>query len=1112
MPVRKALVLACWIIVALGIGAVQADPSGRQKKDSGVAADAGPSSGPPFSGLKYRLVGPFRGGRATGVSGTLQDPNVYYFGSSSGGVWKTTNSGLTWKPLWDKLPEASPSIGDVVVAPSDANIVYVGTGEANIRGNVVTGNGIYKSADAGKTWKLIGLRDSQAVGRMAVHPKNPDILFVAALGHPFGASNERGVYRTLDGGKTWQRVLFVDDKTGGVDVQFDLSDPDVLYAGMWQVYRKPWIMESGGPGSGLYKSTDGGTTWQKLSGHGLPEGILGRIGVAPTSNPMRVYALIEAAKGGLYRTDDGGESWQLINSDNDYRQRAWYYTNVFADPKDPDKVFIMNTSAYKSTNAGVKFKKMPTFHGDNHQLWVSPVNTDLMINSNDGGADVSVDGGKTWSSEMNQSTAQFYHISVDNQVPYWLYGAQQDNTTVAIASGNIRGGPIGAESFHSVGGGESGYIVPDPTNPNVVIANAYQGNVTRYDYTTGELLTISPWARNPMGWAPKDLQHRAQWTEPLAFSPHDPNVLYNANEVVFKSTDSGHSWTIISPDLSRNDKSKQLASGGPLTKDNTSIETYGTVFSLVESPVQKDLIWVGTDDGLVQITTDGGGHWQNVTPPQMPEWGTVDMVEADPHKAGTAYIAVDCHRLDDLRPHAFRTDDFGKTWASITEGLLADAYVHVIRADPERAQLLYAGTENGVFVSFDDGGHWQPLQLNLPRVPVHDLAVHAGDLAVATHGRAFWILDDLSPVRQWSDAISKENAHLFTPRTTMRIGYSGRGDMTGGPTAANPPSGVVINYYLRNGDPEQPEKADDDDHDTDSGQAQEQDRDKVSDKAHADGGKRAKAKPERVKLELLDGGDKVIRTFPVAHKPGGEAGSEDDEAVPGAKVPKLTGKRGLNRFVWDMKYEPATSVPKAAMWAASTDGPVALAGHYKVRLTVDGKSEVQSFDIVPDPRLRVTPEQLKKQFDLEVAINEQLDRVQRAVLEIRSVHQQLAATRTASEKKSNAVEIKQAADSLEQKVYAVEDKIVQRKAVAHEDPLNFPIELNNLLASLNLTVSHGSAEPSKQAYEEFEELKSMAADYLGQWDRIKSADLVSFNKEIRSLKLPAIAPATTPGG
>jgi len=1020
-----------------------------------------------FAGMKYRLVGPFRGGRASGVSGVAQQPNVYYFGSASGGLWKTTDSGATWKPLWDHFPQASPAVGAVAVAPSDPNIVYAGTGEPNVRGNVVTGNGLYKSTDAGKTWKFIGLRDSEAIGRLAVNPTDPATVLVAALGHPFGANSERGIYRTRDGGRTWQRVLYVDDKTGGIDVQYDPANPRIVYAAMWQVIRKPWIFESGGPGSGLYRSTDGGTTWRRLSGHGLPGGIWGRIGVAPTSNPQRVYALIEARDGGLYRTDDGGASWKLINSSDLYRQRAWYYTTVFADPKDPNRVYIMNTGAYKSSDGGKTFKKMPTFHGDNHSLWINPRDTNLMVNSNDGGADVSVDGGRSWTSEMNQPTAQFYHIAVDDQVPYHLYGAQQDNTTVDIASADVRG-PISEQDWHSVGGGESGYVVPQPGNPDIVIANGYGGNVDRYDNRTGEIDPINPWARQVMGWAPKDLLHRSQWTEPLAFSPHDPNVLYNADEVLFESTDLGQSWRIISPDLTRNDRSKQLSSGGPITKDNTDIETYDTIFSVVESPVRKGLIWAGTDDGLIQLTLDGGAHWRNVTPKDMPAWGTVDMVEADPHRAGSAYIAVDCHRLDDFRPHAFRTEDFGRTWVPITNGIPDGSYVHAIRVDPARAGLLYAATETGMFVSFDDGAHWQPLQLNLPRVPVHDLVVHDGDLAIATHGRAFWVLDDLSPLRQWSPAIREQPLHLFKPRTTRRILYAGWGDMTGPFNGTNPPAGVVVDYYLARG--------------TARGA------DGKSAKSGQDGA------AQRVKIEFLDAQGQVIRTFPDPYQPKkGDAGG-----FHGPKPATLTAEAGLNRFVWDMRYAGAPTIPKTAMWAASLQGPVALPGRYEVRVTVDGRSQTQPFEITPDPRLRVTQAQLARQFDLDLAIRGELRQVQGAILQIRALHARLAALRhdLAAGKVADGRRLLRAADSLERETTAVEKKLIQRKSVASEDPLNFPIRLNNMLASLNALVERGSSAPTQPETTEFQQLKTMADQDLTAWERIKRGDLAALNASL----------------
>jgi photosystem II stability/assembly factor-like uncharacterized protein len=994
-----------------------------------------------FAGMKYRLVGPFRGGRATAVSGVAQQPDVYYFGSAAGGVWKTTDSGTTWKPLWDHFPQASPSIGALAVAPSDPNTIYVGTGEANIRSDVVTGNGMYKSTDGGKTWESIGLSDSEAIGRLAVNPTDANTVLVAALGHPFGPNSERGIFRTRDGGKTWQRVLHVDDKTGGIDVQYDPDDPSIVYAAMLRTVRRPWIFESGGGSSGLYRSNDGGTTWQKLTGHGLPAGMWGRIGIAPTSNPQRVYALIDANNGGLYRTDDGGASWKLINSNELYREAAFYFMGLFADPKDPDKVYIMNGDAYESKDGGRTFKTMPTFHSDNHSLWVNPRNTDLMVNANDGGADISFDGGSTWTTEMNQPTAEFYRLAVDNQVPYHLYGSQQDNTTVDIASADLDG-PISEQDWHSVGGGESGYVAPKPDDPNIVIAGWYVGYVSRYDHRTGEIDPINPWARQVMGWAPKDLLHRAPWTAPIAFSPHDANVLYYGAEVLFESTDLGQSWRIISPDLTRNDKSKQLPSGGPLTREDMGLETYDTISSVAESPLQKGLVWVGTDDGLIQLTADGGGHWRNVTPGSMPRWGTVDTVEADPHEASTAYIAVDCHRLDDFGAHAFRTHDFGKTWVSITHGIPDGSFIHAIRVDPTRAGLLYAATETGIFVSFDDGTHWQSLQLNLPRVPVEDIAVHDGDLALATHGRAFWVLDDLSPIRQWSDGIRDQAFHLFEPRPARRILYSDEGESTGEPGGANPPAGVLVDYYT----------------------------------SHSS---------KRVQVAILDAAGQVIRTL---------------------SAPGIAAHAGLNQFVWDMRYDGAPSMPKPWLWLVSLQGPVALPGRYEVRLTVDGTSETQSFEIIPDPRLHVTQAQLQEQFDVDMAIRAQLRRVQKAILQMRSLHARLGSVRHAvvQGKIARGPRILRVADALERKTAAAQETLIQPAPMPGKEPLVLPVRLQDMLGSLNALVESSSSAPTQADKAELHELTAMTTTDLEKWDRIKRIDLPVLNALLVRSGQPAI--------
>ncbi|HEX7289107.1 MAG TPA: glycosyl hydrolase, partial [Candidatus Angelobacter sp.] len=761
---KRSLFALLLIAFLAGSSQAQEKKDSKQKKEPAKAAQPTASPQPasstgqpapeeqeepkgPWHGLTWRLIGPYRGGRVLAVTGVIGDPHTYYFGGVAGGVWKSADGGLTWRPMTDKVKDMSPSIGAIAAAPSDPNVIYAATGEACIRGDIISGNGVYKSIDAGKTWNFVGLRDTRAIGRIIVHPKNPDIVLVAALGHPFGANAERGIFRTTDGGKSWTKVLYKDENTGGIDLSFDPNNANTIFAGLWQARRSPWGMESGGPGSGLYRSTDGGNTWKHLTGHGLPEGTLGRIGVAVAYRGSRVWALIEADKGGLFRSDDGGDNWTLANSERQYRQRAFYYTHVFADPHSADGVYVLNTGMYRSNDGGKTFRPIRVPHGDNHGLWIDPNDPNRMIESNDGGANVSTNGGASWTTQANQPTAQFYHVVTDNRFPYWLYGSQQDNSSVGIAS--AAPGGIDRASWYAVGGGESGYIAPDPRDPEIVYAGSYGGNITRYDHRTGQEQDITPWPVNPIGAAAADQKYRFQWTEPIVFSPHEPHALYFAAQVLFKTADSGMTWQIISPDLTRNEKGKQVASGGPITKDNTGVEVYDTIFAVVESPVQKDLIWAGSDDGLIHLTTDGGKNWSNVTPKAMPEWGTVSMIEASPFDAGTAYVAVQRHKLDDFTPYIFKTADFGKTWSSISHGIPADVYVHAVRQDHKRKDLLYAATEKGVYVSFDDGANWQPMQTNLPPAPVWDLVVHDNDIAVATHGRAFWILDNISPLQQY---------------------------------------------------------------------------------------------------------------------------------------------------------------------------------------------------------------------------------------------------------------------------------------------------------------------------------------------------------------------------
>ena len=1054
---------------------------GKQAETSGTAAAATAQQAEseakgPWKALQYRLVGPFRGGRVVAVSGVVGEPNTYYFGGVAGGVWKTTDGGLNWTPLTDKTKDMSPSIGALAVSESDPNMIYAGTGEACIRGNIVGGNGVYKSEDAGKTWRSIGLADTHTIGRIIVDPRNPDRVFVAALGHPFAENEERGIFRSLDGGKTWQKVLYKDANTGGIDVAFAPSSPNVLFAALWQVRRTPWSLDSGGPGSGLYRSTDGGSTWKELKGHGLPDGPFGRIGVTVSgANPERVWAIIEAKKGGIYRSDDGGDTWELMNADHRFRQRAWYYSHIFADPKAENTVYVLNTGAYRSTDGGKTFDRVPAPHGDNHGLWIDPTNPERLINGNDGGATISVDGGKTWSTEYNQPTAQFYHVATDNRFPYYMYGAQQDNTTVGIASASPNG-EIDRTDWYDVGGGESGYIAPDPTDPQIVYAGSYGGEITRYDHHTGQEQAVNPWPVNPIGWAAADVKHRFQWTEPIVFSPHDPNTLYFAGEVLFKTTDGGMNWTIISPDLTRNDKSKQQSSGGPLTKDNTGVEVYDTIFSVVESPVQKGLIWAGSDDGLVHLTRDGGQHWENVTPKAMPEWGTVSLIEASPRQAGTAYMAVERHKMDDFAPYIFKTTNFGKSWTELVNGIPGDDYVHAVRVDPRRPGLLFAGTEKGMYVSFDDGAQWQPLQLNLPPAPVNDLVVKNNDLVVATHGRSFWVLDDITPLEQYSDAIAQQEAHLFTPAPAshtifrqpfFRVSNVGK----------NPPGGAVIDYWLKTEIKTEKKKPEEED------------------------GTAANPAP-KITLEILDASGKVIRKFPPRQEE--EQNPEEEEFGPRAKPAKLTSNAGLNRFVWDLRYEGATKVPHAPLWGGSTRGPEALPGNYQVRLTVLGKSYTAPLEIKPDPRLKVTQADLQKQFDLLLKIRDKVSETDETINQIRDVRSQMKDIDKRLKDDPREKAIADAGKALDRKMTLVEEALIQTKAKSDEDVLNFPIRLNNQLVALGGVVGSASSAPTQQSYEIYDMLSRQIDEQLAKWRAILATDVKGYNDLVRQQNVPAL--------
>jgi photosystem II stability/assembly factor-like uncharacterized protein len=1009
-------------------------------------------------GMEWRLVGPFRGGRVEAVVGIPGNPFVYYFGAVAGGVWKTTDGGASWTPIFDKEP--NPSIGAIAIAPSDPNVIYVGTGEPCFRGDITYGNGMYKSIDAGKTWTHIGLEDSRHIAGILIDPQNSDIVYVAALGHAFGPNEERGVFRTTDGGKTWQKVLYKDDKTGAVDLEFAGGNSHILYAAMYQVIRNPWNIISGGPGSGLYKSTDGGSTWHQITGHGFPDVLLGKIGVATSAaDPQRVYALVEAAqdKGGLYVSHDQGETWQLVNGDHRLIQRAFYYIHVFADPTDADRIYVQNVGSYRSINAGKDWEQVRVPHGDNHALWIDPKDPKRLIAGNDGGATISVDGGNTWTTQDNQPTAQFYHVAADDQFRYYLYGAQQDNSTVAIASSTDHG-YIGRQDWYDVGGGESGYIAPVPHDPNLVYAGGNYGIITLWNKQTEEAHLISPDPVNMDGSGAADQKYRFQWTEPILISPFDPHTLYIAAQVLFKSTDAGQTWTIISPDLTRDDKSKEQLPGGPITKDSTSVEFYDTIFSVALSPIDRGLIWAGSDDGLVHITRDGGKNWTDVTPKDMPEWSKVSMVEASPFDAGTAYLAVDRHLLDDFAPYAYKTTDFGKTWTKITEGIPTGSFLRAVREDPKRKGLLYAATETGVFVSFDDGSRWQSLQLNLPAVPVHDLIVHNDDLAIATHGRSFWILDDVSPLRQLKTGDLDQPVHLFQPAPAYRTRGGGFFHPRG-PLGANPPNGSIIDYSLKS-----VPKGD-------------------------------------ITMEILDAKGQIVRKFSSKEeKP--ESGEEGFFGMRGA--PPLPKKAGLNRFVWNMQYPMPRPVPRAQYDGGFPTGILALPGKYEVKLTVEGTSYTAPIELRMDPRAKISVADLQKQFALGEQARNLEDTDHRIVLEIRDLRNQLDALEKRLGKSDGDNAVRASAEDVKKRIGTIEDQLISVKSTANEDQLNYGNMLSSQLAALEDVIDDSDIAVPQAEVDQLAIFRGQMETLEADWQTITKKDLADLNELMRKNHVAAV--------
>jgi photosystem II stability/assembly factor-like uncharacterized protein len=1037
-----------------------------------------PAESDPLRAFQYRSIGPYRGGRCAAVAGVPSQPFVYYYGATGGGVWKTTDGGINWEPISDGSVFGTGSVGAIAVADSDPNVIYVGMGESPIRGNVSHGDGVYKSTDAGKTWKRVGLEDTRQIPRIRIHPKNPDIVYVAALGHVFGPNEQRGVFRSKDGGKTWEKVFSRGDKAGAIDLILDPSNPNTIYAGFWEVYRKPWTLESGGPGSGIFKSVDGGDTWTELTRNpGMPRGTVGKVGITVSpANPERVWAIIEAEDGGVFRSDNAGRTWTKVNDERRLRQRAWYYTRIYADTKNPDMVYILNVQFFRSNDGGRTYTAIGVPHGDNHDLWISPEDPNRMIQSNDGGANVSFNAGRSWT-EQDQPTAQFYRVALDNDFPYNIYGAQQDNSTVRIASRTMGGG-IDTSDWWDVGGGESGWIAPSPKDSNIVFAGSYGGLLTRYDHRTRQERDVNPYPNNPMGSGADVLKYRFQWNFPIVFSPHDPNTLYTGANVLFKTTDEGSSWQVISPDLTRNDKSKQGASGGPITKDNTSVEYYATIFALMESPLQAGTIWVGSDDGMVHLTRDGGKNWSDVTPPKsiMPEWIQINSLEASPHDPATAYVAATMYKWDDNKPYLYRTSDYGKTWKKITNGIPETTFTRVIREDPNKRGLLYAGTETGMYVSFDNGEHWQSFQLNLPVVPITDLAIHKRDkeLVVATQGRSFWILDDLPLLHQIVDAggfSSVSKTQLFKPKESYRV--PGGGGFPLPPTATvgrNPANGVVVYYSL-------------------------------------------KAKPTTdLELEFLDTAGKTVQKFTARLPKPGEgagpapagppAGGEGGFGPPATPPPPVNV--GLNRFVWDTRYADAARFPGLILWAGEMRGPKLPPGTYQVRMKVDGQTMTQSFEIKADPRLNTTAADYAKQAELGLKIRDKLTETHNAIVQIRDVRKQVEdlLKRVAGQPQYKAVT--DAGTALNKNLTAIEETLYQTKNQSNQDPLNYPIRLNNKLAALGGVVGTADAAPTAQSYAVYDEVVAQIDAQLQKLAQVMKTDVAAFNQLVRDQNIPAV--------
>jgi photosystem II stability/assembly factor-like uncharacterized protein len=1014
-----------------------------------------------FRSLSYRMIGPFRGGRSTAVTGIVDEPHTFLMGSTGGGVWKTDDAGQSWKNISDGF--FGGSIGALDIADSDPNVIYVGTGSADVRGNSSQGRGIWKSLDAGRTWRFIGLPESGAIRRVIVHPTNPELVYVTALGHMFGKNRERGIYRSKDGGATWEQVLFLNDSTGASDLVMNPRNPRVLYAGMWRAERKPWTMLSGGAEGGVYKSTDGGDTWQKLAG-GLPTGLVGKVGITVSpANPDRVWALVEAEpEGGLYRSDDAGKSWTRVNSENRLRQRAWYYTRVEADPQDEHTVYALNTSLYRSVDGGKSFTPINVPHGDTHDLWINPRQPKVMVLGDDGGGVVTLNGGRSWSSMNNQPTAEFYDVVVDNQFPYRVYSSQQDNTSISVPAW------LGPNVLHPMNewryasGCETGPVALHPDHPDVLWGGCYGGAINRFDVTSDQRRNVVIYPQLQLGQAAKDLKYRFQWVAPILVSRHDPNVVYHGSQYVHRTRDGGMTWETISPDLTTNTPAHQEAAGGPINHDVTGVEIFNTLFALSEDPTDAKTLWTGSDDGRVHVTRDGGATWQDVTPTGFPALATVENIDLSAHRPGRAYLAAQRFRMDDFRPYIYRTDDYGRSWTLLTDGangMPTASPVRAVREDPVKEGLLYAGTEYGVHVSFDAGRRWQPLQLNLPVVPVADLRVHRNDLVVATQGRSLYILDDLTPLHQLADVSRGSSAHLFAPRDAYRVQIGG-GGAGGIESAPDPlPSGALIHAWF------------------------------------------ATAPDSSVRLEVLDARGQIVRSYTTDTTRARELGQ-----------PALRAVAGAQRLAWDLTYPGPRLLKGQTIWGY-TGGVKAPPGTYQLRLVAGAVTQTRPLRVLADPRLpTVTAADYEAQFRASIAVRDSMNVVNEAIATIRAVREQATRAVEQAGRINRASEVKPSADALAGKLGGVEGSLNQTKSESGQDPIRYPGQLDNELTELytNLTGDdsyiYGGPEgrPTRGAMERTNDVMQRWAPLSTQLRTILETDVPAFNELLRRLGLGAI--------